>query len=233
MKGYVHSIESMGLVDGPGVRTVIFLQGCNLRCIYCHNPDTWKLNEGELLDVSEIIKKVLRYKPYYKDTGGVTISGGEPLLQKEFLIELLKGLKENGIHTCIDTAGVGASGYEEILKYVDLIIYDIKHFDEEGYKYITKRNNSETLNFLETATKMNIPMWVRHVVVPGITDSEEHIAKLSEYVKTLSNVVKVELLPYHLLGKNKYEAMDMKYPLEGVSAMDKEVTKKLQDKYFI
>ncbi|MEG0919484.1 MAG: pyruvate formate-lyase-activating protein [Anaerovoracaceae bacterium] len=232
MEGYIHSIESMGLVDGPGIRTVIFFQGCNLRCCYCHNPDTWKLGQKNNVCVSDLIKKVNRFKPYFKEGGGVTISGGEPLLQKEFLIELLKRLKESGIHTCIDTAGVGQGDYDEILKYTDLVLYDVKHYTKEGYKDVTGMEMDETLKFLQAVQKNNVDLWIRHVVVPGITDSEEHIKGLKEYIGQIKNVKKVELLPYHVLGSNKYDVMGMKYKLEGVQPMDKDIVKKMQENYF-
>lgn len=228
MKGRVHSIESMGLVDGPGIRTVVFLQGCNLRCQYCHNPDTWDLDGGKEMSAQQIVNKVKRFKPYFKDTGGVTFSGGEPLLQKDFLLEMLKLCKAENIHTCVDTAGYAKGDFSDILKYIDLILFDIKHEDIDMYKNVTRREQQTSLVFLSQAQKAGVPLWVRHVVVPGLTDDEEHIKKLGEYISTLQNVQKVELLPFHQLGANKYQGLGIKYPLEGVQPMDKELTKKLE-----
>lgn len=228
MKGRVHSIESMGLVDGPGIRTVVFLQGCNLRCQYCHNPDTWDLDGGKEMSAQEIVNKVKRFKPYFKDTGGVTFSGGEPLLQKEFLLEMLIGCKAENIHTCVDTAGYAKGDFSDILKYIDLILFDIKHEDIDMYKNVTRREQQTSLDFLSQAQKAGVPLWIRHVVVPGLTDDEEHIKNLGEYISTLQNVQKVELLPFHQLGANKYQGLGIKYPLEGVQPMDKELIKKLE-----
>ncbi len=232
MKGKIHSIESMGLVDGPGIRSVIFFQGCNLRCKYCHNPDTWALDAGKEMTVGELIDKVLRFKAYYKEDGGVTISGGEPLLQWEFLIELLKALKQNGINTCLDTSGCGVGHYDEILKNVDLVLYDIKHFEPQAYKEITLKEQSESLKFLAKAQKNGTKLWLRHVVVPGLTDSEEHISHLRDYATNIKNVEKIELLPYHIMGSNKYATLGMKCPLEGIDPMDKKRTVELAEKYF-
>lgn len=230
VKGRIHSIESMGLVDGPGIRTVVFLQGCNLRCKYCHNPDTWELNGGIEMSVEEIVNKIKRFKPYFKETGGVTFSGGEPLVQKEFLLELLKACKAEGINTCIDTAGYADGDFSEILKYTDLILFDIKHYDRDLYKKIVNGDIDKGIEFLRQAQEASVPLWIRHVVVPGLTDSIEHIDKLGNYIKTLKNVQKVELLPFHQLGANKYQGLNIKYPLEGVLPMDKELTKEMENK---
>jgi len=224
LKGKVHSIETMGLVDGPGVRTVVFLQGCSLRCKFCHNPDTWVTNEGKEYTAEELIKKISRFKTYFqRNGGGVTFSGGEPLKQPEFLLEALKLCKEAEINTCIDTAGYGFGEYDEILKYTDLVLFDVKHFTREGYKNVTQMEIDNSLVFLEAMKRNNTKMWIRHVVVPGLTDGEEHIKAFKEFIKDIPNVEKVELLPYHLLGVNKYEGLGMKYPLEGTPAMDKEI----------
>ncbi|WP_290770856.1 pyruvate formate-lyase-activating protein [Anaerofustis sp.] len=230
--GRIHSIESMGLVDGPGIRTVVFFQGCNLRCLYCHNPDTWDLCAGEEMTAEEVINKIKRFKPYFKNNGGVTFSGGEPLMQSEFLLELLKKCKELDIHTCIDTAGYGKGDYDEILKYTDLILYDIKHEDYEKYNEITRRKQDETLKFIEKVQENNIPIWIRHVVVPGLTDSEEHIKDLKRYIDTIKNVEKVELLPFHQLGKEKYNVMGIDYSLENIKPMEKDVVEKYQKIFF-
>lgn len=231
LKGRVHSIESMGLVDGPGVRMVIFLQGCKLRCAYCHNPDTWALDGGTEMTPEDLIRKILRFKPYFeKSSGGVTFSGGDPLLQPEFLLEMLKLCKENNIHTTIDTAGYGFGEYEEILKYTDLVLLDIKHIDDIGYKNLTGRSKKGLNQFLEALENTNVKVWIRHVVVPGITDSQEHMEKLQEIIKEIKNVDKVELLPYHTLGVQKYEKLGISYRLSDVKPMDKDDTKRFEKK---
>lgn len=231
LTGRVHSIESMGLVDGPGVRTVVFLQGCKLRCSYCHNPDTWAMDGGTEMAPEDLLKKILRFKPYFeKSGGGVTFSGGDPLLQPEFLLEMLKLCKEKGIHTTIDTAGYGFGDYEEILKYTDLVLLDIKHVDDIGYKNLAGKSKRGLLMFLEALNKSNCKVWIRHVVVPGITDSEEHIDKLAEIIKDIKNVEKIELLPYHTLGVTKYEKLGMPYRLSEVEPMDKKRNKELENR---
>ncbi|MBU3105204.1 pyruvate formate-lyase-activating protein [Clostridium gasigenes] len=228
--GKIHSIETMGLVDGPGIRVVVFMQGCALRCLYCHNPDTWNDNEGTEYTPQELVKKIARFKNYFKSSGGgVTFSGGDPLRQPEFLLEALKLCKEEGINTCLDTSGVGRGNYDEILKYTDLVLYDVKHLSEEGYKDITGMSINESKIFLEACERAGTKLWIRQVVVPGKTDSEEYILKLKEFIETLHNVEKVELLPYHLLGINKYETLGIKYRLDGVPSMDKDRCKELYE----
>lgn len=221
-EGYIHSIESMGLVDGPGIRTVIFMQGCRLRCKYCHNPDTWALtsDKAEKFTAHELVKELLRYRPYQGADGGVTFSGGEPLLQKDFLVESLALCKQHGIHTCIDTAGAGTGDYEKILSLTDLVLMDVKHYDSKGYRELTGSDISESERFLRTACSMNKALWIRHVVVPGLTDSEDHFKGLEEYLKTIDNIKRIELLPYHILGVSKYKAMGIPYPLENIPPMD-------------
>lgn len=232
--GRIHSIESMGLVDGPGIRTVVFFQGCKLRCSYCHNPDTWSMKNGEEVTTEEILKKLIRFKPYYKSSGGgVTFSGGDPLLQPDFLLELLKKCKENDIHTTIDTAGYGLGKYDEILKYTDLVLLDIKHINNEGYIRLTGKDSNGVKEFLKALRNSNTRVWVRQVVVPNITDSTEYMDKLSEIInKEIPNVDKIELLPYHVLGENKYESLGINYPLKGVNPMDKLRCEELQ-KYLL
>lgn len=233
LKGRVHSIETMGLVDGPGIRVVVFFQGCKLRCIYCHNPDTWSDKGGEEYTVEELITKIKRFKSYFKTSGGgVTFSGGDPLRQPEFLLEVLKECKKEGIHTCIDTSGVGFGDYPEILKYTDLVLYDVKHLTEDGYLNMTGFKIDETNKFLNDLKNSNAKVWIRQVVVPGKTDSESYIGDLKNFVDTLDNVEKVELLPYHLLGVNKYESLKIKYRLEGVPPMSKEECQRLKEKFF-
>ncbi|MDU1411216.1 MAG: pyruvate formate-lyase-activating protein [Clostridium sp.] len=228
--GKIHSIESMGLVDGPGIRTVVFFQGCKLRCAYCHNPDTWHMNDGKDVTTDEIINKLIKFKPYYKSSGGgVTFSGGDPLLQPEFLLELLKKCKENEIHTTIDTAGYGLGNYDEILKYTDLVLLDVKHYSNEGYKNLTGLDSSGFYSFIDALKRSKTRVWIRHVVVPGITDNKESMIELNEIIKNhIPNVDKIELLPYHLLGVNKYESLNINYSLKGIPQMDKDKCKELQ-----
>lgn len=222
MTGFIHSLESMGLVDGPGVRAVVFLQGCPLRCLYCHNPDTQSFSSGQETTPEALVKRMLRFRPYFEPSGGgVTFSGGEPLAQPEFLLECLKLLKAEGVHTCIDTSGVGQGDYEAILSHTDLVLYDVKHHQLEGYRNITGQDIQRTLDFVEAVRKAGVPMWVRHVVVPGLTDSPEHLTSLGDYIASLPQVEKVELLPYHTLGVHKYQTLGIPYALEGVPPMDK------------
>lgn len=230
--GYIHSFESMGLVDGPGIRSVVFMQGCRLRCLYCHNPDTWEVNHKtcEAVTPEELVRRISRFKLYYGSDGGVTFSGGEPLLQPEFLTESLKLLKNAGIHTCLDTAGHGNGDYEEILKYTDLVLFDVKHYDSEGYKKITGAEPDESLKFLDCAQRLGIPLWIRHVVVPGITDSDEHLSGLRGYLKNIKNIRRIELLPYHTLGVSKYKAMGIPYKLEGVPSLSADSLKEWNEK---
>lgn len=227
--GRIHSFESMGLVDGPGIRTVIFMQGCALRCAYCHNPDTWAFAGGKEITAEELVKKVIRFKPYFKDGGGVTFSGGDPLMQPDFLIEALKLCKKAGIHTAIDTAGYGRGKYEEILKYTDLVLLDIKHLTDKGYKDLTGASKIGFDEFLEAVQEKGTKLWIRHVVVPGITDSKEHIRDLARKIKRIKNVEKVELLPYHCLGADKYKKLGIEYKLQDVEAMDLENLNELEE----
>lgn len=230
MTGKINSFESMGLVDGPGVRFVIFMQGCPLRCRFCHNPETWKLNDKvDEYTPEELIKKILNYKPYFKHNGGVTFSGGEPLMQKEFLLECLKLCKKENIHTCIDTAG-SILDCKEILEYTDLVIFDIKGTNKENYKDMTGANIDTSLEFLKLCQKLHKKLWLRAVIVPGINDNEEYINELINFIKPLKNVEKIELLPYHTLGVHKYENLGINYSLKNVSDMDKDKCKKLEDK---
>ncbi len=219
MKGYIDSIETMGLVDGPGIRMVVFTRGCKLRCLYCHNPETWDRVGATIITSEEIQKLALKNKSYYKN-GGVTFSGGEPLLQPDFLIDSLKKLKEIDIHTAIDTAGVGTGKYEEILNYTDLVILDIKAVKEDDFQLVTGHDRKEFQKFIKVVKEKKVPVWIRQVIVPGLNDSEEKILELKEYIKQFPIVEKVELLPYHLYGVEKYKKLKILYPLEGVPAMD-------------
>ena len=219
--GRVHSLESMGLVDGPGIRAVVFLQGCALRCRYCHNPDTWAVENpaAEVYTPGRLVEKLLRFKPYFGEKGGVTFSGGEPLLQPEFLAETLDLCRTAGIHTCLDTAGCGLGEYGPILRSTDLILLDVKHYDPEGYRQVTGGSMAAFERFLEQAQAAGVPLWVRHVVVPGLTDGEAHLEGLERYLKTIRYIQRVELLPYHTLGVHKYAALGIPYPLEGTPPM--------------
>lgn len=217
IKGRIHSFESLGAVDGPGIRYVIFMQGCPLRCKYCHNRDTRNPNLGTEYSVSEIVAKVKRYVPYMGKDGGVTVTGGEPLLQIEFVTELFKKLKENNIHTALDTSGfIDIDKLGDLLKYTDLVLLDIKHIDNEAHKDLVGVANEKIKVFAKYLSDNDIPMWIRHVLVPGITDSEEHLTSLKEFIKTLKTVKKVEVLGYHTLGAHKWDLCDEEYPLQGV-----------------
>ena len=218
--GHLDSIETMGLVDGPGVRVVVFMQGCPLRCIFCHNPETWHINDNYTITPDELVKTILKYKNYFGDNGGVTFSGGEPLTQRDFLLETLKLCKKEKIHTCLDTSGVGKN-YEELLPYVDLVIMDIKALEKDKYKEITGYNNIDiSLNFLDECQKQNKKMWLRQVIIPGVNDNEEYILSLKEFISKLKNIEKVELLPYHTYGVSKYKKLNIPYKLGDTKDMD-------------
>ncbi len=231
MTGYIDSIETFGLVDGPGIRTVVFLSGCKLRCLYCHNPEMWKMKGLEITS-DELVKKILRNKPYFKrNNGGVTFSGGEPMLQKDFLIETCKKLKQEQIHIALDTCGVGNGDYEEILQYVDLVILDIKHPDPIGYQKLTGYPIEESERFIEVLNKSSKPIWIRQVIVPGIMDNEEYLENLSKYIHKIKNVEKVEFLPFHHLGFEKYEKLNIINPLKNTPEMDTQKCDELYKKF--
>lgn len=230
IRASIDSIESFGLVDGPGIRVVVFFNGCKLRCKYCHNPEMWTKKENNY-SPQELVDKIKRYKTYFKDKGGVTFSGGEPLIHSKFIIETSKLLKQEGIHIALDTAGVGLGDYEEVLKYIDLILLDIKHTTRQGYKDITGLDIDETEKFIEEINKQNKPVWIRQVVVPGIMDNYEYMDSLIKYLKKIKNVERVDFLPFHRLGREKYLAMNIPYPYENKNEMDKEECNKLY-KYF-
>ena len=292
MKGYIHSTESFGSVDGPGVRFVIFVSGCPMRCQFCHNPDTWNMTDGELRSTDELIRSALRYRSYWKDGGGITVSGGEPLMQIDFLTELFRKAKEQGIHTTIDTSGalftreepffgkfnelmkytdlllvdikhiddeqhriltgrsnknildmaeylseigkpvwirtIDTSGalftreepffgkFNELMKYTDLLLVDIKHIDDEQHRILTGRSNKNILDMAEYLSEIGKPVWIRHVLVPERNDTDEYLEKLYNFIKTLNNVQKVEVLPYHTLGEYKWKELGYDYPLAGI-----------------
>ena len=229
----VDSMESFGTVDGPGIRFVLFLQGCSLKCKYCHNRDTWDLNGGEEKTLEEIVEKIKNYKNYITISGGgVTVTGGEPLLQVKFLIELFKALKKEKIHTCIDTSGMVniTEDIKELLKYTDLVLLDIKHIDDEKCKKLVGVSNKKELEFARYLSDNNIKIWIRQVLIPGYTDDEKDLLKLKEFLGTLKTLEKVQILKYHNLGKHKWEKMGLKYELEGVreaTIEDEERAKKI------
>lgn len=228
MTGKITDIETMGSADGPGVRLVLFMSGCKMRCLYCHNPETWDM-AGFRQEISsqQVLDMYNKYKLYYGKNGGVTFSGGEPLLQPEFLLETIKLLKQHNIHTALDTAGVGEN-YEQVLNLVDLVILDVKAVDEAEYKYITGHDMRNFNEFLAKCQQLDKKLWLRQVIVPNINDDEGHILRLKQFVSGLKNVEKVELLPYHSMGKSKYDKMGFKYRLDGTPDMDKNECRRLE-----
>ena len=229
----VHSIESFGTVDGPGIRFVLFLQGCSLKCKYCHNRDTWDINGGEYKSVDDIVEKVKEYKNYIIPSGGgVTVTGGEPLLQVKFLIEFFKRLKEENINTCIDTSGMFniTDDIREVLRYTDLVLLDIKHIDDKKCKELVGASNKKELEFARYLSDNGKKMWIRQVLVPGYTDDEKDLLRLKDFLSTLKTVEKVQILKYHSIGKYKWEKLGLKYELEGVrdaTIEDEERAKKI------
>ena len=214
----IHSIESFGTVDGPGIRFVIFLQGCHLKCKYCHHRDTWDINCGNYESLDDIFNKILRYKNYIYPNGGVTVTGGEPLLQVKFLIELFKKLKAENIHTCIDTSGMVAitEDIKTLLSLTDLVLLDIKHIDPIKSKNLVGFSNEKELAFAKYLSDNGIHMWIRQVLIPGYTDDESDLLKLKDFISGLENVDKIEILPYHDMGKYKWKELGLKYELDDV-----------------
>ncbi len=229
MVGYIHSKESFGTVDGPGIRYVLFMQGCPMRCLYCHNPDTWEMGGGTRVTVDEIIEEYWNNRHFYRD-GGITVTGGEPLLQIDFLIELFRAAKAKGIHTCIDTSGItyteNNADYCEkldlLMTLTDLVMLDIKHIDSARHKALTAHSNERILAFAKYLEEKKIPVWIRHVVVEGYTDDEEHLFALGRFIGDLKNLRALDVLPYHTMGESKYEQMGVPYPLKNVPATSKE-----------
>ena len=223
LKGYVHSLESFGSVDGPGVRYVIFLSGCAMRCQFCHNPDTWNMTDGKEYTTDQLLKTALRFKTYWGEKGGITVSGGEPLLQMDFLTELFRKAKEAGVHTTLDTSGnpytikePWHSKWLELMKYTDLVLLDIKQINEQEHVKLTGQTNTNILAMACELSDMEKPVWIRHVLVPGGSDKDEYLHQLADFIHTLKNVERVEVLPYHTLGIFKWEKLGIPYPLEGV-----------------
>lgn len=229
MDAYLHSTESFGTVDGPGVRFVVFLQGCPMRCQYCHNPDTWEIRGGERRSAESLIEEYEHNRAFYKN-GGITVTGGEPLVQIDFLLEFFRLAKEKGIHTCIDTSGAtyrpGDSEYnrklDAVLALTDLVMLDIKHMDPSSHRALTGMDNEGILAFACYLNEKKIPMWIRHVVVPGITDDSDALSRLGWFIGGLSSVKALDVLPYHTLGVSKYEALGIPYPLSGIENATKE-----------
>ena len=225
MTGYVHSIESFGTVDGPGVRFVVFMQGCPLRCLYCHNPDTWAHDAGTQMDARDVLNKMTRNLPFY-ETGGITVTGGEPLLQFDFVLELFSLAKKEGIHTCLDTSGITfdkshTEKFDRLTEVCDLVLLDIKHMDKNEHLRLTGGSNSHVFDFMDYLKEKNKAVWVRHVLVPEITQKDEQLKSLGAYLKGYPNVERVDVLPYHTLGVVKYESLGTPYPLKDTPQLSK------------
>ncbi len=236
LKGRVHSFESFALVDGPGVRFCVFLQGCNMRCKFCHNPESWKCDVGEEWTPEDLFKKVFRYKNYWGKDGGITVSGGEALLQLEFVTEFFRLAKEKGVHTTLDTSGNPfkmepeyLEKFDKLMEVTDLFMLDIKEIDDEKHKKLTGFTNKNILELAKYLSDNGKEMWIRHVLVPGLTDDEEGLRELNDFIKSLKTVSRVEILPYHTLGLFKWENLGIKYPLEGVPTPTKEEVKKAEE----
>lgn len=229
MQGYVHSTESFGSVDGPGIRFLIFLQGCAMRCRYCHNPDTWQRGVGNQISVTDLLDKAERFRSYWGKTGGITVSGGEPLLQMDFMIELFEEARRRRISTCLDTSAqpfTRQSGwmerFERLMRVTDLVLLDLKHIDAQGHKSLTGHTNENILDCARYLCDIEKPVWVRHVLVPGITDDDALLCRLHKFISTLPNVQRVDVLPYHSMAVSKYEKLGIAYSLDGVSAPTEE-----------
>ena len=226
IKGNIHSIETCGTVDGPGIRFVIFMQGCPLRCQYCHNPDTWQTDTNKLMTVDEIMQKYDGVKEFVQ-SGGITVTGGEPLLQIDFVTELFKVAKAHGIHTALDTSGIifnpeNTENINKLLKYTDLVLLDIKHIDDEEHKKLTGASNKNILAFAQYLSEKQIPVWIRHVVVKDITLNEKYLKELGKFLATLNNIKALDILPYHNMAIPKYESLGINYPLKNTPPTSKE-----------
>ena len=236
MKGRIHSIESFGTVDGPGIRLVLFMQGCPMRCLYCHNPDTWETTGGEEISAEQIIREYKKNRGFYS-RGGITVTGGEPLLQIDFLIRLFTLAKDEGIHTAIDTSGVTYSEtnaeyrkkLDELMNLCDLVMLDIKHIDTKKHEALTGRGNENILAFAKYLESVCVPVWIRHVVIAGYTDSETDLLRLGEFIGELKNLKALDVLPYHTLGKEKYTTLGIKYPLENTPQASREEAQRAKE----
>lgn len=234
MTGKIHSFESFGTVDGPGIRFVVFVQGCPMRCLYCHNPDTWSVAVGTQYTAEEVASRILKYKNYFTGGGGATVSGGEPLMQAAFVEELFTILKKSGIHTALDTSGAlydarNPRAFDSLLAVTDLVLLDIKHIDDGEHIKLTGRSNKNILAFARYLSDLGKPVWIRHVLVPGITDNDEYLHRLKAFLSTLTNVEKVEVLPYHTMGEVKYNKLGIDYPLKGVQPPSPERVKNAKE----
>ncbi|MFV0559737.1 MAG: pyruvate formate-lyase-activating protein [Enterococcus sp.] len=221
--GFVHSTESFGSVDGPGIRFIAFMQGCRMRCQFCHNPDTWNIGGGTEWTSDDLLEEALKYEEFWGENGGLTVSGGEPLLQLDFLIDLFKKAKARGVHTTLDTCGKPFtkeepffSKFNELMEYTDLLLFDIKHIDNDQHKILTTQGNQNILDMALYLSEINKPVWIRHVLVPERSDYDEYLIRLDSFIQQLSNVDKVEILPYHTMGKYKWEELGLTYKLEGI-----------------
>lgn len=233
MNGFIHSVESFGTVDGPGIRLVVFMQGCPMRCKYCHNPDTWEINAGSEMSPEEIMSKFNKNKAFYSN-GGITVTGGEPLLQIDFITELFRLAKEQGVHTCLDTSGITYNEannikLDELMKLTDLVMLDIKHMDNKTHKDLTGHQNGNILAFAQYLDRMQISTWIRYVVVPGITDQPEYLSALGKFMAGLKHVRALDVLPYHTMGVVKYKELGIDYPLAGVPQADNEQALKAKE----
>ena len=223
-RGFIHSIESFGSVDGPGIRFLIFLQGCPMRCQFCHNPDSWKTGVGEEWYADDLLDKAERFRSYWGDNGGITVSGGEALLQIDFLLELFEKAHQRGINTCLDTSaqlftqkGVFFEKFERLMQVTDTILLDIKHIDDEEHRKLTRHSNQNILDCARYLSDIKKPVWIRHVLIPGITDKDEYLVQLRDFLKTLDNIQRIDVLPYHTMGIYKYEKLGIEYPLKEVN----------------
>ena len=223
-RGFIHSIESFGSVDGPGIRFLIFLQGCPMRCQFCHNPDSWKTGVGEEWYADDLLDKAERFRSYWGDKGGITVSGGEALLQIDFLLELFEKAHQRGINTCLDTSaqlftqkGVFFEKFERLMQVTDTILLDIKHIDDEEHRKLTRHSNQNILDCARYLSDIKKPVWIRHVLIPGITDKDEYLVQLRDFLKTLDNIQRIDVLPYHTMGIYKYEKLGIDYPLKEVN----------------
>ena len=231
IKGRVHSVQTLGTVDGPGVRFVLFLKGCPLRCACCHNPDTWDLEGGTLYTAKEILAKVLRYKEYFGDKGGITVSGGEPLLQPDFVYELFSLCRSNGIHTCLDTSGcIINEGVARLLEVTDLCLLDIKYTDEKQYEDYVGGSLKDTLSFLKLLEEKGVKTWIRQVIIPSINDTKENILKLKELTESYSVIERYELLPFRKICQTKYDALGLEFKFSHILEPKREEVKKLEEK---
>ena len=235
MTGRVHSIESFGLVDGPGVRSVVFLQGCAMRCRYCHNPDTWGISGGEEWEAKELFQKLYRFRPYWKENGGITVSGGEAMLQMEFVTQLFAIAKAHHVHTALDTSGnpfrMESSFLEQFRKLMDvtdLFIVDIKEMDSDQHRELTGQDNGNILAMIQYLSEHGKRMWIRHVLVPNLTDSEESLIALREFLSPLQGIEKIEILPYHAMGVHKWEVLEIPYSLSDAKPPTAEEVKKAE-----